>query len=70
MSAPVKHRLTFSAASLGAWTHSVVKSEPWCARRLAFGMCLHERLGALSPASTLPSEIALAIALHLHSRDN
>ena len=68
MAAPARHRLTLSADSLGAWTHSVVKAEPWCARRLASGMCLHERLGALSPASTLPSELAQAIAVHLRAR--
>lgn len=47
------------------WTQSVVKGEPWCARRLAFGMCLHKSLGALSPASTVPVDIARAIATHL-----
>ncbi len=66
-SAHVKHRLVLSKASLAAWTHSASNGgEPWCARRLAFGMCLQTNLGALSPANDLPNDVARMVATHLN----
>eukprot|EP01047_Picozoa_sp_COSAG01_P064728 COSAG01_NODE_8619_length_2717_cov_5.153552_1_plen_74_part_00 len=67
MSTPVKHNMVLSEASLAEWTYSVKRGEPWCARRLAFGMCLQQNLGALSPANKLPEDVARTIATHLNS---
>ena len=67
MSAHVKHSLVFTKASLAEYTHSASNGgEPWCARRLAFGMCLQKNLGALSPANKLPDDVARMVATHLN----
>jgi hypothetical protein len=67
MSARVKHSMVLTKASLAEWTHSASNGgEPWCARRLAFGMCLQNNLGAHSPANNLSDDVARMVATHLH----